>query len=86
MSDDTALKPYLWACRRGMLELDVVFEPYIRQNFDQMDEVERLHFQDLLKQDDPDLYAWVMGFESAKPEFETLITRIRAFVDSQVSD
>lgn len=86
MNDDTELKPYLWACRRGMLELDVVFEPYIRQHFDHMDDSERLHFQELLKQDDPDLYAWVMGFEPAAPEFERLITKIKAFVDSQVSE
>ena len=27
-----------WACRRGMLELDVLFEPFVEQAYDELSE------------------------------------------------
>ncbi|ELY5209979.1 succinate dehydrogenase assembly factor 2 [Vibrio cholerae] len=50
-----------WACRRGMLELDVVIMPFFEECFDSLIESEQDDFVALLESDDPDLFAWVMG-------------------------
>lgn len=50
-----------WACRRGMLELDVLIMPFFEQCFDDLSETEQQAFIDLLACDDPDLFTWLMG-------------------------
>ncbi|MGL4381808.1 MAG: succinate dehydrogenase assembly factor 2 [Vibrio sp.] len=50
-----------WACRRGMLELDVVIMPFFEECFDSLSELEQQDFVALLESDDPDLFRWVMG-------------------------
>lgn len=52
-----------WACRRGMLELDVLFMPFVDQAFHQLSEEQKVTFERLLTCDDPDLYAWFMGHQ-----------------------
>ncbi|UGA55184.1 FAD assembly factor SdhE [Vibrio sp. VB16] len=49
-----------WACRRGMLELDVVIMPFYDECFDSLSEDEKHDFVALLECDDPDLFNWVM--------------------------
>ncbi|MDV7106270.1 succinate dehydrogenase assembly factor 2 [Vibrio sp. TH_r3] len=49
-----------WACRRGMLELDVVIMPFFDECFDSLSETEQHDFIALLECDDPDLFNWVM--------------------------
>jgi antitoxin CptB len=50
-----------WACRRGMLELDVVIMPFFEERFDSLNESEQKDFVSLLTCDDPDLFTWIMG-------------------------
>ncbi|MGL4251842.1 MAG: succinate dehydrogenase assembly factor 2 [Aeromonas sp.] len=50
-----------WACRRGMLELDVVFMPFFEHEFDSLSEADQQTFIRLLESDDPDLFRWTMG-------------------------
>lgn len=50
-----------WACRRGMLELDVVVMPFYEECFNELTEKEQQDFASLLECDDPDLFAWIMG-------------------------
>lgn len=51
----------MWACRRGMLELDVLLEPFMRDHYDELSEAEQEAFERLLRCDDPDLFNWFMG-------------------------
>jgi len=53
-----------WACRRGMLELDVLFMPFAEQGFNELSEQQQEVFERLLTCDDPDLYAWFMGHQA----------------------
>jgi len=56
-----------WACRRGMLELDVLLMPFMDDNaYDALTEPQKLVFQRLLTCDDPDLFAWFMGHQECK--------------------
>lgn len=64
MFDKKRVSRLKWACRRGMLELDVLFMPFVEDAFAQLDEQQQLVFERLLTCDDPDLYAWFMGHQS----------------------
>lgn len=50
-----------WACRRGMLELDVLLGPFMETAFDSLSDDDQILFERLLTSDDPDLFAWFMG-------------------------
>lgn len=57
-----------WACRRGMLELDVLFEPFVEQAYDELSEADKTTFRRLVTCDDPDLFAWFMGHKECPDE------------------
>lgn len=57
-----------WACRRGMLELDVVIMPFFEECFDALTEKEQQDFVALLECDDPDLFTWVMQHGRSKQD------------------
>ena len=54
----------LWACRRGMLELDVLFMPFVKEAFDDLSNTDQFTFQRLLTCEDPELFAWFMGHKT----------------------
>ena len=56
------------ACRRGMLELDVLFMPFAETGFLELSEQKQLVFERLLTFDDPDLYAWFMGHQPCEDQ------------------
>lgn len=66
-----------WACRRGMLELDVLFMPFVDHAFDALNDQDKAVFQRLLEADDPDLFAWFMGHEPCQdPELAHMVALI----------
>jgi antitoxin CptB len=71
-------KPRLrWACRRGMLELDVLLAPFVEEGYDALTELQKHQFEALLACDDPDLFAWFMGHgKSANPELQAMVELI----------
>ena len=52
-----------WACRRGMLELDVLLQPFVEEAFHDLADQDQETFERLLTCDDPDLFAWFMGHQ-----------------------
>lgn len=60
-------KPKLrWACRRGMLELDILLAPFVEEGYDALSLEQKQDFERLLACDDPDLFAWFMGHATSK--------------------
>ena len=57
-----------WNCRRGMLELDVIFERFSKKYLDDLTDEQLVAFEDLLTYPDPDLFAWLMGYEDPEQE------------------
>jgi antitoxin CptB len=49
-----------WGSRRGMLELDLVLMPFIENVYPTLDEADQLLYQQLLEEEDQDLFAWFM--------------------------
>ncbi len=55
-----------WACRRGMLELDVLFMPFVDEAYDDLSVIDQFTFERLLTCQDPELFAWFMGHETCE--------------------
>ncbi len=53
----------VWHSRRGMLELDLLLEPFARECFDQLPREQQLLYQELLTCEDQDLYRWLLQQE-----------------------
>ena len=67
-----------WACRRGMLELDVLFQPFVEKHYETMSNADKTVFVELLECEDPELFAWFMGHEVCNnPQFAEMIVRVR---------
>lgn len=63
-----------WACRRGMLELDVLFMPFVDQAYEHLSTKEQQVFERLLTYQDPELFAWFMGHEKCEDqELNTMV-------------
>ena len=60
-----------------MLELDLIFQRFFKQHIDRLSEEQAMAFENLLDYPDPDLYAWLMGYE--KPVHKELVD-IVAFI------
>lgn len=66
-----------WACRRGMLELDVIFMPFVDKAYDDLAEEHKRVFERLLTCQDPELFAWFMGHEECDdPELKEMVQLI----------
>lgn len=49
-----------WACRRGMLELDLLLLPFLENKFDALSEQDKVLFERFLASNDQDLYDWLI--------------------------
>ncbi|MCL2590382.1 MAG: succinate dehydrogenase assembly factor 2 [Betaproteobacteria bacterium] len=50
-----------WQCRRSLLELDLVLARFLEQEFDCLNDGQLADFEDLLRCDDYDLWAFING-------------------------
>ena len=53
----------MWASRRGMLELDLILQPFLENTFDSLPEDDQLRFEALLEREDQQLFVWLMKRE-----------------------
>ncbi len=49
-----------WACRRGMLELDLILEAYLRTRYQEAPQEEQALFARFLQETDQDLFDWLL--------------------------
>jgi len=68
-----------WAARRGMLELDLVLEPFVTARYAQLNKSDRLCFQQLMLCEDQDLFAWFM--QRGQPGDEELAAIVRQILE-----
>lgn len=50
-----------WSCRRGMLELDLVFERFWTRHGDKLTASQALHLEELLQLEETDLWETIAG-------------------------
>ena len=68
-----------WAARRGMLELDLVLEPFVTARYAQLSKSDRRCFQQLMLCEDQDLFAWFM--QRGQPGDEELAAIVRQILE-----
>lgn len=73
-----------WACRRGMLELDLILQPFLERRYSTLSDTQKQAFQSLLNYPDPELLSWLMGYEEAPsdPDLSDIIAQIRQYAHS----
>ena len=76
---DEEINRMRWASRRGMLELDLVLEPFVVARYAGLDERDRQRFQQLMTSEDQDLFAWFLGRE--QPDNEELAAIVNTVLD-----
>jgi len=78
MMNDLQKKKIRWRCRRGMLELDCLLQPFFDKHFEQLNLQEQQVFEGLLQSEDQTLYDWFYGKSAPeRVDFKNLITKIR---------
>jgi antitoxin CptB len=76
-----------WAARRGMLELDLMLEPFVTSCYAQLGERDRRRFQQLMLCEDQDLFVWLM--QRGHPDDEELagiVNQILKFTHTAVEN
>jgi len=77
MNDLSRLK---WACRRGMLELDLLLNNFLDNDFAKLSDEEQQSFAELLSFPDPELFALLLGqVETQNQKLTSIITKIRKY-------
>ncbi len=67
-----------WACRRGMLELDLVLLPFLENTFSSLSEDDQLLFEKLLEGEDQDMFGWFLRrVEPEDPDTRRIVNIIR---------
>jgi antitoxin CptB len=79
MVSDEEINRMRWASRRGMLELDLVLEPFVTARYAGLSERDRLCFQELMRCEDQDLFGWFLRRE--QPEDEELAAIVNQVLD-----
>ena len=66
----------LWGGRRGLLELDLLFETFILSKYSFISESAKSDFQNLLDCDDDQLFSWFFGSEEIPSEFVSIVSLV----------
>lgn len=71
----------IYRARRGLKEIDVYFDPYVKNYYLNADAAEKQVFAELVAQEDPDLLDWFMEVsEPPRPEMKDLIVKLKQYV------
>ena len=67
-----------WGSRRGMLELDLILQPFVEKVYDSLAEEDQLRYQQLLDCEDQDMFAWFLHRQDPEdPELQRIVQIIR---------
>ena len=70
MLDEDQIRCLKWRSRRGMLELDVLLEPFTSEALPGLSEADQQAYIKLLECEDPELFSWFMS--DKRPEDQEL--------------
>jgi antitoxin CptB len=79
MITDEEINRMRWASRRGMLELDLLLEPFVTARYRELDAADRQRYQELMLCEDQDLFAWFLRKE--QPEDPELVAIVRSILE-----
>ncbi len=68
-----------WAARRGMLELDLLLQPFVENEYEKLNQEDKLRFEVLLEKDDQTLLRWFLKLaEPSDLNIKRIVDLIRA--------
>ncbi len=71
----------IYRARRGLKEIDVYFDPYVKNYYLNAEAAEKEVFAELVAQEDPDLLDWFMEVsEPPRPEMKDLIVKLKHYI------
>ncbi|KII29342.1 MULTISPECIES: succinate dehydrogenase assembly factor 2 [Pseudomonas] len=77
MVEDVELNRLYWHSRRGMLELDVLLVPFVKEVYPHLNQLDRDLYVRLLECEDQDMFGWFMErAESEDPELQRMVRMI----------
>ncbi len=79
MYSEEDIRRLTWQSRRGMLELDVLFVPFMEEAFRDLQKEDQDRFVKLLACEDQDLFLWLM--EREVPSDPDLNRMVRIILD-----
>jgi antitoxin CptB len=66
-----------WACRRGMLELDVLLGNFLEEAYLHLSDSDKAVFEKLLSCQDQELFEWFTGKKiSTNSQFQLMVAKI----------
>ena len=69
-----------WRSRRGMLELDLQLQPFLKQSFFSLEENEKEGYEKLLLEEDWQIYDWLRGVTTpVDQDVATVVDKIMRF-------
>ena len=71
----------LWRCRRGIKEMDIVLQNFIKDSYDELNNENKSAFSKVLEEQDLDILNWILGKD--KPEDTELIEIIKKIRSSR---
>ena len=76
-----------WAARRGMLELDLLLEPFVAARYAALNDTDRARFQQLMVCEDQDLFGWFLRRERPDDEeLAAIVSQILEFARTAPED
>ena len=76
---DIEMNRLYWHSRRGMLELDVLLVPFLREAYPNLSPEDQARYQKLLSCEDQDLFGWFM--QRGVPEDPDLARMVKMILD-----
>lgn len=76
---------HMRSMRRGIKEMDLILSAYAADHLETMDDAGLTLYDNMLNENDHDLYQWVTGQVAVPDEYSELIARIQSrFADQPV--
>lgn len=77
MAEQSELNRLFWQSRRGMLELDVLLVPFVKEVYPGLDEEDQHRYRKLLSCEDQDMFGWFMRREEpGDPDLRRMVNMI----------
>lgn len=73
----------MWQCHRGMLELDLILQNFVKQHYATLQPEQVKGFKSLLQCADPQLLTWLLGH--SEPESDTLREIVQLIRQAKIS-
>ena len=69
-----------WRSRRGLLELELLLQPFVEGGFAHLPESLKQDYERLLDYDDMDAHEWLLARAEPPADLQALIDEIRVFL------